>query len=112
MKEVGKSTLVGKKFRLEGFAFISHPNTKGMKIQVTIFSELPDETTHLICLSDVMLRRYKHAKRMLAASLGEIVDDETVVPYVQRSVGGANLDGVREAIESGWPGTSFTWCDR
>jgi len=97
---VGKSTLLGFRYRLVGFAYMRHPMDK-KKVQMTFFHQQSPDGLYLICMSDVTRSQAKQFQNTLRGQLGDIVDAEEVVPYVQRSVGGATFNQFKDAMREG-----------
>jgi hypothetical protein len=112
MNEQGRSVLIGKRFRLEGFTIERHPlGDRGRRIQVTVFAVLPDELEHVICISEITERMVKRHRRQLKQRLGAVIGHESVAPFAQRSVAPVSFEELRPVIEEGWPGATFRWWD-
>jgi len=105
---LGKSTLLGYKYRLVGFLYVGILPTP---TQITLFHQQSDKSLYLICMSDVTKKQKKSFAKILKHQLGSIHGSDEVIPYVQRSIGGANYEEFKAAIEVGFPKTRIEWWD-
>tara|TARA_Y100000034_G_C6802973_1_gene360328 strand:+ start:362 stop:700 length:339 start_codon:yes stop_codon:yes gene_type:complete len=94
---LGKSTLLGFRYKLVGFGYIPHPESSG-KIQLTFFHQQSDKGIFLICMSDVSNKQAKLYRKALNQQIGKIVESDEVIPYVKRSIDGATLEQFKEVM--------------
>jgi hypothetical protein len=103
-KEVGKSTLLGKKLTYVGFCFDNHPLEGAAKIQ-TVFYHLRGTDSYVLCMSEVAKPDLEQA----IGSLGAVVDGIRIAPFAVRMAEGISFDELRELMEKVKPGVKFYW---
>ena len=106
----GKSELLGFNYRLVGFLYLDHPLGGNMKMQVTFFEQQKSPNQRwLFCFSDVTKHQMRVFKRQLKQKLGTIVGSEEVIPYVQRSIDGADYETFKKVVNEGFDAPARWW---
>jgi len=106
---VGKSTLLGHKYRLVGFLYNKHPLGGKNQIQILFFHQQTEAGLYLICMSEVSKTEGRLHKRVLRTKLGTIVGSEEVIPNIHRSINGATYDQFKEVIGEGFEAKACWW---
>lgn len=105
MRDVGKSTLLGRRLTYVGFCFNTHPLDQGMKVQTVIYRLGKD--SYVLCLSEIA---YPDEKEALD-SLGAEVDGAYVAPFAARRVDGITYGELKSLLQKAEPAVEYHWLE-
>jgi hypothetical protein len=103
MKEVGKSTLLGKTLTFVGFAFDDHPLDPSLKIQLTVYKL--NAKAHVLCLSETRHPETELTREELG---GEVLGDD-IAPFAVRLMEGLPTTEMRQLLTESKPKATFYW---